>query len=252
MQGVLVLVAVRMKSTRLTGKALKDLAGAPLIERLFERLAGAATPEDIVLCTSTNPNDDPLAELAEKNGWAFHRGHELNVMQRFLDVAHARGAHTVVRVTGDNPLTDPVMLDYMVERHVEDGAEYSYTEDLPRGTRSEVISAVALETCNALAADPDSSEYMTLMLRRPDRFRVLKIQAPDQRLRRPELRLTVDTPEDYAVVRAVYESHDGQPPDLPGVISWLDDNPEVKSLNEAIIPREIDASINVALQGDEA
>ena len=217
--GVLALVAVRMKSARLPGKAMRDLAGSTLIERLFERLGAAETPQSVVMCTSTNSQDDPLAEIARDRCWDLHRGHELDVMQRCLDAARARQAHTVIRVTGDNPLTDPRMLDHMVERHLDEGAEYSYTEDLPRGT--------------------------------PDRFRVLEVGAPHEFLRRPELRLTVDTPEDYAVVRSVYEAHDGHPPALGAIIDWLDAHPEIVGLNARVRPHEIDHTINVALQGDE-
>jgi spore coat polysaccharide biosynthesis protein SpsF len=249
-RGVLALVAVRMKSARLPRKAMCELAGEPLIVRLMERLSTATVPEAVVMCTSTDPQDDPLADLARQRGWHFHRGHELDVMQRFLDVAQARAAHTMIRVTGDNPLTDPPMLDCMVNAHLAKQAEYSYTDDLPRGTRCEVIGVEALMRCHRLAADPNSSEYMTLMIRRPDHFRVARIESPWPALRRPELRLTVDTPEDYALVRAIYEAHDGHPPELAQVIGWIDRHPELAALNVAIKAHEIDDSVNVKLHGD--
>lgn len=248
--GVLVLVAVRLKSSRLPRKALLDLAGEPILARLMQRMTASETAEEVVVCTSTHPQDTDIAELAAHKGWACHRGHELDVMGRFLDVAHARKAHTIVRVTGDNPLTDPGMLDHMVRRQLEEGAEYSYTDDLPRGTRCEVMSTAALERCHQLVEDPNSSEYMTLMIRRPDRFKVLKVDSPWVEIRRPDLRFTIDLPADYAVVKGIYEAFDGRPPALGEVIAWVNAHPEIGTLNAGIEPKDIDSSINVRLKGD--
>ena len=221
-----------------------------MIVRLGERLGLARELDGQVWCTSTNPQDDPLEALAAEYGYACHRGSELDVLQRFLDVVEARGAETVIRVTGDNPLTDPAMMDHMIRAHREAGAEYTYTEDPPRGTRCEVIAASALRRCRELAEDPDASEYMTLMLRRPDHFKVLPVAATDPAIRRPELRLTIDTPEDLEVVRAVYEAFAGQPPSLAEVIAWLDAHAELRDLNSAIRPKWEADGINVRLRGD--
>ncbi|MGB8276143.1 MAG: NTP transferase domain-containing protein [Alphaproteobacteria bacterium] len=247
---ILTLVAVRLKSSRLPRKALVDVAGKPLIVRLTERVRQARLPEAVYWCTSTNPADDPLEELSKTSPALIYRGDELDVMSRFIEVGWSRGAETLVRVTGDNPLTDPVMMDHMIAAHRKAGADYSYTDDLPRGTRCEIMSMDALERCHDMAEDPASSEYMTLMIRRPDRFKVLKVEAFDPRLKRPELRLTVDYPEDLQVVRAVFEAFGGAPPPLPEVIAWLDAHADVRDLNAALTPREPEAAINVRLRGD--
>lgn len=248
--GVLVLVAVRMKSSRLPKKAICDLAGEPLIARLMERLSVTTVPEAVVMCTSTNPQDDALSDLAEARGWDFHRGHELDVIQRFLDVARARNAHTVIRVTGDNPLTDGPMLDHMVKTHLAQDAEYSHTDDLPRGTRCEVMAVSALDRCHKLVADPNASEYMTLMIRRPDHFRVARIDSPWPEIKRPEIRLTIDTPQDYSLVRSIYDNFGGRPPALGAIVSWLDRNPEIAGLNKCVQAETLDGGINVKLRGD--
>lgn len=249
-KGVLVLVAVRMKSSRLPRKALRDLAGATVIARLLERMQLAETPEDVVVCTSTHSDDAVLAEEAARCGWSCHRGHELDVIGRFLDYATPHGADTVVRVTGDNPLTDPAMLDHMVRVHQEEGAEYTFTEDLPSGTRCEVIDVAALQRCHQLVEDPDSSEYMTFMIRRPDHFRTRLVETPWPATRRPDMRLTLDTPEDYAVLSAIYEAFDGHPPGLEHLIGWLNAHPDVQALNANVVQLGVDAAINVRLRGD--
>jgi len=88
------------------------------------------------------------------------------------------------------------------------------------------------------------------MIKRPDHFKVLCVEAIDKATKRPELRLTIDTPQDYEVVSNLFEAFDGAPETLEEAIAWLDSNPGVRELNAAIEPREIDSSINVRLKGD--
>ena len=240
-KNVLILVAVRLKSSRLPLKALSDLSGKPLIIRLTERVQEAKIPSDVIWCTSTHPQDDPLEELANENNISIFRGLELDVMSRFIEVANARDASTVIRVTGDNPLTDPVMMDYMVKEHLAQNAEYTYTEDLPVGTRSEVINIKMLKRCHSLLQDPDFSEYMTWMLNRPDYFRTLKIDSPLREVKRPEICLTVDTEEDLRKVQAIYSQFHGLPPVLGQIIAWLDKNAELVS-KQKDIPSGIEKS----------
>ena len=112
---VLTLVAVRLKSARLPRKALADLHGEPLIIRLTERVREAKIPAEVIWCTSTNNQDDPLEQLASERGITCFRGSKLDVMSRFIEVADQKDASTVVRITGDKPLTDPVMMDTMIK-----------------------------------------------------------------------------------------------------------------------------------------
>lgn len=229
---------------------MADLAGRPLLTRLIERVRRARTPDAVILCTSTNTQDDPLEMLGRENGVEVFRGDELDVMGRFLSVARAHEARTIVRVTGDNPLTDPEMMDHMLAIHDEQAAEYTYTDDLPRGTRSEIMDVAALERCYGLIEDRLATEYMTLMIRRPDRFRVIRAGALDDAVRRPELRLTIDTPDDLRLVRGIYEAFDGAPPRLAEIIAWLDARPSLRDVNRGIEPRDIGGTVNVRLRGD--
>ena len=154
---VLVLIAVRMKSSRLPKKALADLCGKPLIIRLVERVQKAELPAKVIICTSTNKQDDDLEKLSYKYGIECYRGSELDVMSRFIEVANREKATAVVRVTGDNPLTDPVMLDFMIKQHIKKKAEYTFNNDLPNGTRSEIIDIKMLKKCHKNLQDPSSS-----------------------------------------------------------------------------------------------
>lgn len=222
-----VFVAVRLKSTRLQRKALADVAGKPLLLRLVERVSEGFPRERIVLCTSTHPQDDELEAFARQHGLHCYRGDEQDVMARFISAADKHGAETIARVTGDNPLTDPGMLTYLFERHEAAGAEYSYCDDLPVGTRAEIVDVAALRRIHGQLADPSYSEYMTYMLRRPDKIKNLVVMAPYPVLKRPELSMTVDTEADIALVRAIYAHFGGTLPPLADIIRWLDSVPEL-------------------------
>lgn len=243
---VLTLVAVRLKSKRLPLKALADLYGKPLIIRLTERVAQAKIPANVIWCTSSHPQDDILEKLASEHAINCFRGSELDVMSRFIQVANQEKAKTIVRVTGDNPLTDPEMIDKMVVDHIKNNAEYTFTDDLPIGTRPEIINIKMLKRCHKLLQDPDSSEYMTWMLNRPDHFRVLNVAVNTQGIKRPEISLTVDTEDDLKIIGKIYENFHGRPPDLHQIINWLDQNPELiikNKHNPTVNTDEFDCSL---------
>ena len=145
-----------MKSERLPRKALLDIYGKPLIIRLFQRLEEVFDIKDLVVCTSTNPQDDELQKISDEYGINCFRGSELDVMGRFIEAANNVNAQTIARVTGDNPLTDPKILKDMFDYHIINKLEYTYTNDLPVGTRAEIIDINALKRIHKEISDPDS------------------------------------------------------------------------------------------------
>mgnify|MGYP006096681345 CR=1 FL=1 len=223
-----IFIAVRMKSSRLHLKAFADIHGKPLIQRLVERLTEQIPLRQIVICTSENQQDDVLAKFATENGINCFRGDELDVMGRFLLAAKKYNARTIVRVTGDNPLTDPYMLIEMLQEHLANDADYTYDEDLPVGTRSEIIDVKALREVHGQLSNSDNSEYMTYMLKRPDKIKTFKYEFKNQNLKRPELSLTIDTKEDLILVCQVYKHFEINLPGLQEIINYLDSIPDLK------------------------
>lgn len=210
---ILAVLQARMSSTRLPGKVLEPILGMPLILRAIERIQRAGTLDGLVLATSTDPSDDPLAEVAQSAGITVRRGSLNDVLQRFVDVADEFSPEAVVRLTGDNALTDPAIIDRVVEEHVASGADYTSNtvqRTFPRGLDAEVVSASALRAVAALGIAPEEREHVTIgVYRRPERF---SLRAVTQRPDRSELRWTVDYPEDLAFARAVYgELHASNP-----------------------------------------
>ncbi|MBF0380234.1 MAG: glycosyltransferase family protein [Magnetococcales bacterium] len=224
------LVAVRMKSSRLPGKAMRKIMDKSVIELLMERVTKANIPFKTVICTSTIEQDDVLAKLALSKGFELFRGHPDNVLDRFIKAANKYGAKHIVRITGDNPLTDPLLIDQMCELHLQNKADYTFTQSTPRGTRPEIMSLSAMQNCLLWAQNPDHSEYMSLYFKNyPDIFKNVEFVDPNPDRIRPEYRLTIDTPDDLAIIQQVYNKFYPQNPGflLDEVIEYLDQHPEI-------------------------
>lgn len=243
------LVAVRMKSSRLKGKALLDLNGKPLILQLLLRLKNSKKMDDIVLCTSTNPEDSVLLEIARKNCFKSFAGDEDDVMDRFIRAGEREKADVIVRITGDNPLTDAWVIDAMIESHVATGADYTRMNKLPVGITSEIISFSALKKAFKLAEDTRQSEYMTnYFLDYPDVFK-LNLMEPEKDLVRPHYRLTVDYPEDYEVMKIIFNNFKQiHTTPIKDIITFLDENPRVVKKNSNISQKQPSLAINTRLK----
>lgn len=202
---VVIAVSARMASSRCPGKALAPLAGRPLLEVLLERMRSTGLP--VVLATSRGADNDPLAALAERMGVPAFRGDEDDVLRRHVECAREHAADAVVRVTGDNPLTDTETLQDLVAAHVAARADYTYVpgDALLMGILPEVISTGALDRSWTAGEPRHRSELVTLYIKEhPEEFRILTRPLPEG-LYRPDLRLTVDEAEDVALMQAVFE-----------------------------------------------
>jgi len=232
---VLVVVSARMASARCPGKALAPLAGRPLIEVLLERMASVSGVDGVVLATSVQADNDPLVAVAEKAGFAIFRGDEEDVLRRHLDCARSLGADHVVRVTGDNPLTDMETLQELVALHLRARADYTYVpgDALLMGILSEVISTRALERSWSRGEARHRSELVTLYVKEhPREFTIATGELPPG-LYRPEYRLTVDEPEDARLLQEVFArlSAPGRLVTTREAIALLDREPALARIN---------------------
>jgi spore coat polysaccharide biosynthesis protein SpsF len=201
------ILQARMSSSRLPGKVMKPLAGAPMIERQIERLRRCATLDRLVVATSTEASDDPLATHLQGLGVEVFRGPLHDVLGRFVAAIETLGiAGDVVRLTADCPLADPEVIDAGVRLreslrvdYLSNGRRPTY----PHGLDMEVFTRDALLTAGREATDPYDREHVTPYLYRSGRFSVGHLQQDKDESR---LRWTVDTPEDYAFVARVYEA----------------------------------------------
>ena len=246
---VIALVAVRLKSKRLKKKSVCSLYGKKVIERLTERLNHSKYLDDIIWCTSINNEDDPIVNLAKLNSVNYFRGSENDIISRFIGAANKFNSKIIIRVTGDNPLTDPSLTDLLIKHHVLNNSDYTYSESFPVGTRSEVMSINTLLKLEKIVKDKDSSEYMTWLLKRPEVFKIFKL---NYYIKNSNIKFTIDNLEDLKFLNIIYKKFQGKPPNIKKIISWLNNKPEYfayqkrnnKELNSPI-RSDVDTSFNV-------
>ena len=215
---VAIIVQARMTSTRFPGKVLAPVLGKPLLAYQIERLQRAKSADLVVMATTNEPTDDPVAELAESMGCVVFRGSEDDVLDRYLQAARVADADTIVRITADCPLIDPAIIDASVDFYRAGGYDWMAPEHLPDGMGMDVFSRELLETMGAEAADPPDREHVTMFaIRRPGRVPtrpppiLARPLAPalDGRLRRgPRTR----RPDHHVAVPTKPDLHDGRHP----------------------------------------
>ena len=203
---VLVVIQARTGSSRLPGKVLADLGGRPMLRFQLDRLAGL--PRDhLVVATTDRGTDDPVAELAGSAGVEVVRGPEQDVLGRFGMVIDAFPADTVVRLTGDCPLSDPHVIGDVIELHHRSGAAYTsnvHPRSFPRGLDVEAAKTTALATAVEEAIDDYDREHVTPFLyRNPERFVMANLDSGEPL---GDLSWTVDTSDDLAHLREIVAS----------------------------------------------
>lgn len=208
-------VQARMGSTRLPKKVMMPIDGVPMIELLLARLARAEEIDEVVVATSEDPRNLPLAEHVEKLGFRCFRGSENDVLDRYLHAARAAKADVVVRITGDCPLVDPRLVDQVIRQFRSADVDYCSNIDpptFPDGLDIEVFSLAALERAGRETQDAHDHEHVTPYLRSSSKFRRASVRNGEDLSGR---RWTVDESADLEVIRAVF-AHFG--PDIH--FSW--------------------------------
>jgi spore coat polysaccharide biosynthesis protein SpsF len=234
---ILLIVQVRMTSTRLPGKVLLPLAGEPMLTRLIERLRRVQRADGIVIATTTNATDDPIAALCDTLGVPCHRGSEHDVLSRYADAARLHGADAVVRITSDCPLIDPALIDQVIAVYAEGDSDYvsnMLPPTWPYGMAVEVFIAAALQQAHTEATQPAEREHVTPFIYwHPERYRLRNVASP---VDLSHHRWTVDTPEDYELVRRLFETLHPINPEFTqaDILTLLDAHPDWMTLNQHV------------------
>lgn len=222
-----------MGSTRLPGKTLAHLCGKPLLQLLIDRVRASELVKDVIIATTTNPQDDILAEFAEKQGLKCYRGSEADVLDRTYQTARCYGVDPVVRVTPDCPLLDPSVLDRVILRFLQGGVDYVSNTNpptYPDGMDTEVFSFGALQRAWQEATLASEREHVTPYIWKNTRlFTVANVTCETDL---SHVRLTVDYPEDLDFLRAVLKHlpHLDPPPALQDILRVLGTYPELLNL----------------------
>lgn len=231
---VLAILQARMSSTRLPGKVLLPMLGEPAMARQLGRIKRACRLDNIIVATSVEPEDDRILAVSRDLGIECFRGSLHDVLDRYYQAALARGPDHVVRLTADCPLTDWRLIDEVVDLHLSGG--YDYTSNgvertYPIGLDAEIMTFAALEAAWRRSSEPDDREHVTRYLyHHPDQFRLGHLK---QRQDLSVLRWTLDTQQDYEVIRPVFEALYPLDPDFTrhDVLRYLLAHPEIRILN---------------------
>jgi spore coat polysaccharide biosynthesis protein SpsF len=231
-------IEARMTSSRLPGKVLLEAAGKPLLEHMIERLQRVRGIDEIVIATTAETSSEPIAELADRLGTDCFRGSEEDVLARVLGAAQAHDADLIVEATGDCPLVDPVVTETIIERFLEGGVDYgsnTLERTYPRGMDIQVFPTAVLAEVATLTDDPADREHVSLYIyEHPERFRLRSVTSDCPET--ADLRLTVDTAEDYELIRTIFETLYPRDPafGLEAILTLLEERPELAALNRHV------------------
>ncbi len=239
MKRVVLIIQARMGSTRLPGKSMMDLAGAPLVGRILERVKRCTRLDDIVLAIPDTEKDRVLMRLGESYGIKVFAGSENDLVERYYQAALWSNADIIGRLPADNATPEPAEIDRIVDHHLSLGRR-GFSSNLseigdseyPDGIGAEMFDFSLLEEARALHDDPHQREhvhlnfydYKTGQLFDPEWCPVSTIKCPVG-FRRPDLILDVNTQEQYEFIRQLYEYLYPRNPEfhIEDTIHWYDD-----------------------------
>jgi len=255
MKRVVAIIQGRMSSTRLPGKILADIAGQPMLQRVFIRTSRAASVSQTLFATTTDPSDDPVAEYCDFSGIPFTRGSLYDVLDRYFQAAKEAKADVVVRITADCPVIDPELIDDVVKTLHEDEYDFvcnrlppPWQRTYPIGLDVEACTFKALAKAWKEAQEPQHREhampyfYEGVKLSRQSRTletgispRGYNIALLHHATDFGDYRWTVDTPEDLEFMRQVYSHFDGRDDfTWKEVLDLVHDNPELMKINSGV------------------
>ncbi len=224
-----------MTSHRLPGKVLKTILERPMLELQIERILRCKKIDQLIIATSINPQDDPIAVLCEKIELPYFRGDLENVLDRFYQAARQHNPQHIVRLTGDCPLTDPILIDALIEFYLSRGSAYASNcqePTLPDGLDAEIFSFAVLEQCWKEAEQPSHLEHVTPFIHsQPERFDIVCYKYHKNL---SHLRWVVDEPEDLELVRKIYENLYPSNPEFgtEDIVALLERNAKLLEINQ--------------------
>lgn len=234
MPNVVAIIAVRMASTRLYGKPMALIEGKPIVGHLIDIFRKIPEINSITLATSDNKENEIFVDYAKRNGLFCYVdvGHdEEDVLGRLIRAADKVKADHVVRATSEGPIRYH-NIGEVIKRHIEMGADLTFTEKLPGGTNVEVISTSAMEKAYELDKKYHCAMATLCMLEHPAMFKI-EIITPPKEAQRPELDLDVDTEKNLFAVRDIFKNAERDENGFVKVesaIALVDKHPHLKKM----------------------
>ncbi len=234
---VVAIIQARMDSSRLPGKVLMEMGGKPMLWHVVLRARRAQTVGRVIVATTNQPEDNPVADFCRTQGIACFRGDALDVLDRYYQAAVRFKAETIVRLTADCPLIDPREIDRTVRAFLDAGVDFAanrlpppWKRTTPIGMDTEVVTFQALERAwQEAQATFEREHVMPYLYDQKGRFKILLVDHdPDL----GHLRLTVDTSEDLVLVRHIFDHFDHSDEiSLDQILQLLIEKPELLNIN---------------------
>ena len=232
-------IQARMASSRLPKKVLMEAAGKPLLEHMVERLKTVPSVNNIIIATTTNKDDNPVEDLANKLSIGCYRGSEANVLSRVLNATQKFGTDIIVQTTGDCPLIDPDIVEYVIQTYLSNQSDYTSNileRTFPIGMDVQVFSRSVLEDVARRTRNPEDLEHVSYYIyKNPDLYKLFNITAPSAQ-HDPELRLTLDTTEDFELIHSIFEAlyPHNKAFRLDDILTFLNANSELREINRHV------------------
>lgn len=244
--GVLCIIQARLGSTRLPGKVLKKLSGKSVLEHVINRVSKSNLIDQIIVATTTNKEDDKIIDECLKIGVNYYRGDENNVLSRYYETAFDKGYETIIRITSDCPLIDPKIIDNMIryfnnenEKYQLDYLSNSLKETFPRGFDVEIFTFNSLKEAYENATLEYEKEHVTpYIYLNQDKFTIKNYYNSNKY---QNYRLTLDTYEDYLVIKNIYDNiyKEDSMFFYEDIISYLNQYPEIANINQHIKQKKL-------------
>ena len=223
----------RLKSKRLPNKLLLNIKGKPIISHLLDRLKLSKKIDEIVICTSTSKQDQPLEKIAKDNNVNCFFGDPDDVLVRMYDAAKKYNLEYILTITADSPFVDPNYADEIVKAYQKSDADLIRQFDLPHGVFSYGIKIEALKKVLDIK-DSSDTEVWGRYFTDTGLFNVLDFEVSNTFHKRPGMRMTLDYPEDLDFFNAIFDSlyQEGKVFSLDKILYLLDANPSITKINE--------------------
>lgn len=202
----LAIIQARVSSTRLPGKVLKEVCGKPLLELQYERVLRSKKINKTIFATSSNLDDDPIETICNDIGAECFRGSLDNVLERYYKAAEIYKPENIVRLTGDCPLIEPTVIDDVITYYEDEKYDYATNAiepTFPDGLDVEVFSFDCLKKTYSKAELPSEKEHVTTYIPKDSDFSIGHYKTEEDL---SHLRWTVDEPEDFVLIKSIYES----------------------------------------------
>ncbi len=247
MKNIGTIIQARTSSTRLPGKVLKELpfnSGITCLEQVIRRLKKSKKLNDIIIATTKDKEDNEIVDIAKKENVKYFRGSKENVLSRYYFAAKENNIDLIVRITSDCPCIDADITDLTIEDHINKMVDYT-TNSLVRtylhGLDVEVFNFDALEKAYKNATKDYEKEHVTPYINRnPQKFKINIVKASKE-LYAPDIRITLDTEEDYALLCAVFDYlyPKNKYFNAYDIVNFFNQKPWLKLINKKMIQKKI-------------